>query len=54
MALESDLPIPGESSFPFPGLYKPPATGQEEGTVFMILECVYRLPRNNACLSATT
>lgn len=31
MALESDLPIPGESSFPFAGLYKPPANSQEEG-----------------------
>jgi len=30
MALESDLPIPGESSFPFAGMYKPPKNGQEE------------------------
>lgn len=31
MALESDLPIPGESGFPFAGLFKPPANTQEEG-----------------------
>ena len=31
MALESDLPIPGESAFPFAGIFKPPANAQEEG-----------------------
>lgn len=40
MALESDLPIPGESSFPFSGLYKPPANAQEEGTIFTSIRCI--------------
>lgn len=35
MALENDLPIPGESSFPFAGMYKPPANPQEEGNNFL-------------------
>jgi hypothetical protein len=36
MALENDLPIPGESSFPFAGMYKPPANAQEEGKNYLI------------------
>ncbi|KAI6239663.1 Actin-related protein 2/3 complex subunit 3 [Aphelenchoides fujianensis] len=30
MAIESKLPIPGESGFPFAGLFKPPANAHEE------------------------
>jgi hypothetical protein len=36
MALESDLPIPGESSFPFAGMFKPPKNSQEEGNGFLL------------------
>jgi hypothetical protein len=35
MALENKLPIPGESSFPFAGMYKPPANHQEEGKLLV-------------------
>ena len=41
MALESKLPIPGESSFPFAGLYKPPANAQEEGTLCWLFNTCY-------------
>ncbi|KAI1729500.1 ARP2/3 complex ARPC3 (21 kDa) subunit domain-containing protein [Ditylenchus destructor] len=38
MALSSKLPIPGEVSFPFQGLFKPPANGQEEETMRAYLQ----------------
>jgi len=38
MALESKLPIPGESAFPFQGLFKPPKNTQEEETMRAFLQ----------------
>jgi len=38
LALDSHrgFPIPGESAFPFPGLFKPPANAQEEGSAIIV------------------
>uniref|UniRef100_A0A183BYR5 Actin-related protein 2/3 complex subunit 3 n=1 Tax=Globodera pallida TaxID=36090 RepID=A0A183BYR5_GLOPA len=40
LALDSHrtFPIPGEASFPFPGLFKPPANAQEEETMRAYLQ----------------
>ena len=38
LALETNLPIPGESSFPFQGLFKAPANAQEDETMRAFLQ----------------